>query len=238
MSIKFFKISTWAQIVTSPHEQCFSSDKEEIDKKDYYGKTPLYWAAYKDQKASMQLLLNMHGAGVDLPDSWGVTPMYLAACSGQVECIQLLVQAEAKIFYKKKKTGEAPKQLSFRPTLLTWLENLVRQPHSLKHQCRQAVRRALGPARIQTLGSFALPLTLREYLMFQDLQIPNIVGQALGIQGCDASRHPIAGHFAVPKVSLTACQICGPNRKHIYSQQVVQLLDEFRVVGENGIRIL
>ncbi|KAL4623655.1 tankyrase-1-like isoform X2 [Arapaima gigas] len=182
-------------------------DKEQIDRKDYYGKTPLYWAAYKGQMASMELLLKhgadvnarckhggtplhatvglfpecallliQHGADVDLPDIWGVTPMYLAACSGQTECIQLLVQAGAKINYRNKKTGEVPKQLSFRPTLLTWLESLVREPHSLKHQCRQAVRRTLGPARIGALGSITLPLSLRDYLLFQDLQIPSAMG--------------------------------------------------------------
>ncbi|XP_036390313.1 ankyrin repeat, PH and SEC7 domain containing protein secG-like [Megalops cyprinoides] len=186
-------------------------DKEQIDRKDYYGKTPLYWAAYKGQRSSMELLLKhgadvnaqckhggtplhaavglfpecalvliQHGADVDLPDIWGVTPMYLAACSGQIECIHLLVQAGAKINYKNKKTGEAPKQLSSRPALLAWLERLVREPHSLKHQCRRVVRHALGPARIPALCTLHIPLSLRDYLMFQDLHIPDTMGQVAG----------------------------------------------------------
>ncbi|XP_023660759.1 ankyrin repeat and SOCS box protein 7-like isoform X2 [Paramormyrops kingsleyae] len=117
-----------------------------------------------------------HGADVDLPDVWGVTPMYQAACSGQVQCIHLLVRAGARINYKNKKTGEAPKQLSVRPALLNWLESLLREPHSLKHQCRQVVHRALGPARIWALGSLPLPPAIRDYLMFQDLQIPDSTG--------------------------------------------------------------
>ncbi|XP_023660755.1 ankyrin repeat and SOCS box protein 5-like isoform X1 [Paramormyrops kingsleyae] len=185
----------------------FTLDREQIDRRDYYGKTPLYWAAYKGQRASLELLLRhgadvnaqckhgstplhatvglfpecaliliRHGADVDLPDVWGVTPMYQAACSGQVQCIHLLVRAGARINYKNKKTGEAPKQLSVRPALLNWLESLLREPHSLKHQCRQVVHRALGPARIWALGSLPLPPAIRDYLMFQDLQIPDSTG--------------------------------------------------------------
>ncbi|XP_064155435.1 serine/threonine-protein phosphatase 6 regulatory ankyrin repeat subunit A-like isoform X2 [Anguilla rostrata] len=182
-------------------------DKEQINRKDYYGKTPLYWAAYKGQRSSVELLLKcgadvnsqckhggtplhaavglfpdcvlvliQHGADVDLPDIWGVTPMYLAACSGQIACIHLLVQAGAKVNYKNK-TGEAPKQLSSRPTLLKWLEELVREPRSLQQQCRRAVHHALGPARIPALFSLPIPFSLRAYLMFQDLHVPDTVGQ-------------------------------------------------------------
>ncbi|KAG5838064.1 hypothetical protein ANANG_G00219830 [Anguilla anguilla] len=42
---------------------------------------------------------------------------------------------------------------------------------------------------------------------------------------------------AQDELSLLRC-VCGPNRKHPYSQQVVQLLDEFKLAGENGIHIL
>ncbi|CAM4575209.1 unnamed protein product [Lepidochelys olivacea] len=83
-----------------------TSDRELVDRKDYYGKTPCYWTAYKGQKLSMELLLQhgaSHGADVNLQDNWGVTPMYLAACSGQIECIRLLVQAGADITYKNKR---------------------------------------------------------------------------------------------------------------------------------------
>ncbi|KAJ8369667.1 hypothetical protein SKAU_G00096950 [Synaphobranchus kaupii] len=42
---------------------------------------------------------------------------------------------------------------------------------------------------------------------------------------------------AQDELALLRC-ICGPNRKHPYSQHIVQLLDEFKLVGENGIHIL
>ncbi|MBN3279763.1 ANR10 protein, partial [Polyodon spathula] len=149
-----------------------TSSKEQIDQKDYYGKTPLYWAAYKGQKLCMELLLHygadvnsqckhggtplhaaiglfpecvllliQHGADTDLPDTWGVTPMYLAACSGQSECIQLLVQAGARITYKNKDA------------------------------CRLRIREAVGPRRITAPRTFHIPLCLKEYLMFKDLQL-------------------------------------------------------------------
>ncbi|XP_066554442.1 ankyrin repeat domain-containing protein 10-like [Amia ocellicauda] len=179
-----------------------TSGKDQIDQKDYYGKTPLYWAAYKGQKSSMELLLKhganvnsqckhggtplhaavglfpecalvliQHGADVDLPDIWGVTPMYLAACSGQIECIQILVQAGAKITYKNKKTGEAPKQLASKMALITWIESYQKEPRSLKHSCRRTIREALGPSRITALHSFDIPLCLKNYLMYEDLQL-------------------------------------------------------------------
>ncbi|XP_029102277.1 SRSF protein kinase 3 [Scleropages formosus] len=47
---------------------------------------------------------------------------------------------------------------------------------------------------------------------------------------------PCFTQAALDELAILRC-ICGPNRKHIYSQQVVQLLDEFRVVGENGIHV-
>nr|XP_006006326.1 PREDICTED: ankyrin repeat domain-containing protein 10-like [Latimeria chalumnae] len=177
-----------------------TSDKELIDRKDYYGKTPLYWAAYKGQRSSMELLLRagadvnsqckhggsplhaavglfpecallliQYGANVNLSDNWGVTPMYLAACSGQIECIQLLVRAGAKITYRNKKTGEAPKQLASKTVLLSWIENHRKQPQSLKHISRLQIRETLGHHRLGAIRTFTIPVPLQRYLMFEDL---------------------------------------------------------------------
>ncbi|XP_035237056.1 SRSF protein kinase 3 isoform X2 [Anguilla anguilla] len=41
---------------------------------------------------------------------------------------------------------------------------------------------------------------------------------------------------AQDELALLRC-VCGPNRKHPQSQQVVQLLDEFKLAGENGIHV-
>ncbi|XP_078515453.1 ankyrin repeat and SOCS box protein 5-like [Lissotriton helveticus] len=177
-----------------------TSDKELVDRKDYYGKTPLYWAAYKGQKLAMELLLQhgasvnscckhggtplhaaiglfpdcvllliQHGADVNLQDNWGVTPMYLAACSGQTECIRLLVLAGADVTYKNKKTGLPPKRLASQTAFISWIETFSRQPRSLKHLSRLAIRDAMGHQRLRTIERFDLPLSLKGYLMFEDL---------------------------------------------------------------------
>ncbi|XP_062825701.1 poly [ADP-ribose] polymerase tankyrase-1 [Anolis carolinensis] len=180
-----------------------TSDKELVDRKDYYGKTPLYWAAYKGQRHTVELLLKhsanvntcckhggtplhaavglfpdctllliQHGADVNLQDNWGVTPMYLAACSGQTDCIRLLVEAGACISYRNKRTGAPPKRLVSQPALITWMEACRRQPRSLKHLSRLSIRSALGHSRLQAIKDFDLPPLLKQYLMFEDLTLP------------------------------------------------------------------
>ncbi|XP_020664473.1 transient receptor potential cation channel subfamily A member 1 [Pogona vitticeps] len=182
-----------------------TSGRELVDKKDYYGKTPLYWAAYKGQKHTVELLLQhganvntcckhggtplhaaiglfpdctllliQHGADVNLQDNWGVTPMYLAACSGQTECIRLLVQAGACISYRNKRTGVPPKRLVAQPALIAWMEACRRQPPSLKHLSRLSVRTALGHRRLRAIRDFDLPPVLKQYLMFEDLTLPDV----------------------------------------------------------------
>ncbi|KAH0630340.1 hypothetical protein JD844_013279 [Phrynosoma platyrhinos] len=180
-----------------------TSDRELVDRKDYYGKTPLYWAAYKGQRHTVELLLKhganvntcckhggtplhaavglfpdctllliQHGADVNLQDNWGVTPMYLAACSGQTECIQLLVEAGAYISYRNKRTGVPPKRLVSQPALISWMEACRRQPRSLKHLSRLSIRTALGHSRLRAITDFDLPPLLKQYLMFEDLTLP------------------------------------------------------------------
>ncbi|XP_061114545.1 SRSF protein kinase 3 isoform X2 [Conger conger] len=41
---------------------------------------------------------------------------------------------------------------------------------------------------------------------------------------------------AQDELALLRC-VCGPNRKHPHSQNIVQLLDEFKLAGENGIHV-
>lgn len=65
-------------------------DAEQIDRKDYYGKTPLYWAAYKGQRSSMELLLT-HGANVNSRCKHGGTPLH-AAVGLFPDCALVLIQ--------------------------------------------------------------------------------------------------------------------------------------------------
>ncbi|XP_075690176.1 transient receptor potential cation channel subfamily A member 1-like [Rhinoderma darwinii] len=72
-----------------------TSDKELVDQKDYYGKTPLYWAAYKGQRISMELLLQ-HGASVNSCCKHGGTPLH-AAIGLFPDCALLLIQHGADV---------------------------------------------------------------------------------------------------------------------------------------------
>ncbi|XP_034632595.1 poly [ADP-ribose] polymerase tankyrase-2-like isoform X1 [Trachemys scripta elegans] len=72
-----------------------TSDRELVDRKDYYGKTPLYWAAYKGQKLSMELLLQ-HGASVNTCCKHGGTPLH-AAIGLFPDCTLLLIQHGADV---------------------------------------------------------------------------------------------------------------------------------------------
>ncbi|XP_032893019.1 ankyrin repeat and SOCS box protein 2-like [Amblyraja radiata] len=176
--------------------------EDQINKKDYYGKSPLYWAAYKGQRACIELLLEygadansqckhgatplhaviglfpdcallliQNGADVDLPDNWGVTPMYLAACSGQLDCLRLLVLSGAKITYRNKNTGEAPKQLASMTNFLSWIDGYRRNPPSLKQTCRLKIREFVSYRRLQAIRTFHIPQSLKKYLMFKDLTL-------------------------------------------------------------------
>ncbi|XP_002741612.1 ankyrin repeat and SOCS box protein 11-like [Saccoglossus kowalevskii] len=49
--------------------------KQNIDRQDYYGKTPLYWSAYKGHKDCIEELLK-HGADVNSQCKHGSTPLH------------------------------------------------------------------------------------------------------------------------------------------------------------------
>ncbi|XP_032828366.1 ankyrin repeat and SOCS box protein 11-like isoform X2 [Petromyzon marinus] len=175
-------------------------DTDSCDSKDFYGKTPLYWAAYKGHRACMEqlighgadvnsqckhgstplhtviglypdcaILLIQHGADVNQSDKWGVTPMYLAACNGHLDGLRLLVHAGAVMTYRNKKTGEVPKQLATRASVVSWLEGCAGTPRSLKHLARVRIARQLARPRREAVRRLCLPAVLESYLMFDDL---------------------------------------------------------------------
>ena len=61
-----------------------------IDRKDYYGKTPLYWASYKGHKTCVEELLKF-GAKVNSRCRHGGTPLH-AVVSLYPECALALIK--------------------------------------------------------------------------------------------------------------------------------------------------
>jgi len=60
-------------------------------KGEYYGQTPLSWAAGNGHEAVVKLLLEK-GAELESNDSWGRTPLSWAARSGHETVVKLLQQ--------------------------------------------------------------------------------------------------------------------------------------------------
>ncbi|VDI22837.1 Hypothetical predicted protein, partial [Mytilus galloprovincialis] len=66
-----------------------------LNKKDYYGKTPLYWAAYKGHKGCVEELLKF-GASVNTKCRHGGSPLH-AVVSLYPECALLLIKHGADV---------------------------------------------------------------------------------------------------------------------------------------------
>ncbi len=64
-----------------------------LNKRDYYGKTPLYWAAYKGHRDCVAELLKF-GAEVNIPCRHGGTPLH-AVVSLYPECVVILIKVSA-----------------------------------------------------------------------------------------------------------------------------------------------
>jgi ankyrin repeat protein len=68
--------------------------KEDVNRRDVDGSTPLQWAVYKGDVAEAGRLLGA-GADVSLANNYGATPMSLAAEVGNTEMLKLLLEGGA-----------------------------------------------------------------------------------------------------------------------------------------------
>ncbi|KAF2180965.1 ankyrin, partial [Zopfia rhizophila CBS 207.26] len=64
--------------------------KVDVNSKDRYGQTPLWWAARNMHEAVVKLLLDTGMVDVDLKDRYGQTPLWWAAANGHEVVIKLL----------------------------------------------------------------------------------------------------------------------------------------------------
>jgi len=68
--------------------------KEDVNRRDVDGSTPLQWAVYKNDVAEARRLLRA-GADVSLANNYGATPMSLAAEVGNTDMLRLLLEVGA-----------------------------------------------------------------------------------------------------------------------------------------------
>jgi len=80
--------------------------REEVNMRDYKGRTPLHWAATRGDTSAVSFLLDS-GADVNVQDEGKATPLILAASSGSVRTIELLLLAGANVLLKDIRGGHA-----------------------------------------------------------------------------------------------------------------------------------
>lgn len=80
--------------------------REQVNIRDYKGRTPLHWAATRGDISAVGLLLD-NGADVDVQDEGKATPLILAASSGSVRTIELLLLAGANALIKDIRGSQA-----------------------------------------------------------------------------------------------------------------------------------
>ena len=67
--------------------------KSEIDTRDRYGRTALWWACQKADASTLSMLIQ-EGADVDIPSERGTSPLNLSFCKSHV-CARILLDANA-----------------------------------------------------------------------------------------------------------------------------------------------
>jgi len=77
-----------------PAKPAATAAKENPNKRDLDGTTPLMWAVYKNDIAAVKRLLRM-GADLKLGNNYGATPMSLAAEVANTEMLKVLIEAGA-----------------------------------------------------------------------------------------------------------------------------------------------
>ncbi len=86
--------STVGQVPASGQARRAGPAKEDVNRREADGSTPLQWAVFRNDVAEVKRLLRA-GANLKLANNYGVTPMTLAAEVGNTEILKVLLEAGA-----------------------------------------------------------------------------------------------------------------------------------------------
>lgn len=91
-------ISRWTGVLHVDLESALQKPEHDatFDSPDSYGRSPLFWAAFRGDTESVRLLLRK-GASVSRLDGEHKVPLHAAVCSGNVRCVETLLMAGSNV---------------------------------------------------------------------------------------------------------------------------------------------
>jgi len=143
---------------------------------DYNNDTPLSWAALKGHLETIEVLLdyncrvntvNLNGSS---PISRLLQTLVMGIGSAQEEaCLHLLFKALGQFDLRERTTGRLPRDFEQDPAVRELLLYYCSSVRDLKHLCRFALRRILGPSDLtRTMDLLPLPSRLKTYVLLKE----------------------------------------------------------------------
>src|SRR5215831_7979480 len=86
----------WTLHAQSPRPRSSSAKKDDVNRRNVDGSTPLQWAVYNGDLAEARRLLKA-GADVSLANNYGATPMTLASEVANTDMLKLLLEVGANV---------------------------------------------------------------------------------------------------------------------------------------------
>ena len=124
----------------------------------------LYQNCYTDMSCRGKLLFT---SGVDSVYCYEnfLSPLEVALDSGYQHAAKMLVHAGCQV----RSALRGDMKCSEVPAELTWFQNILENPPSLKHKSRLVIRRILGETINDKVRHLPLPETLKDYVLLRDL---------------------------------------------------------------------
>ena len=100
-------------------------NESEPDVKDWFGATPLFWAAYRGHEDVVRLLMTREDVNPNVRDCYGMTPLMVAVRRGYIAIVQLLLAYEdTDINAKDELVGDSALHFALTSRLLSQPEAL------------------------------------------------------------------------------------------------------------------